>query len=133
METAPEEDVMGQQQTLVVCGHGPTVKGIDVSYWQGTINWSAVAGDGVRFAIVRISDGSYRDTQFAANWNGARAAGLIRGAYQFFEPGQDPIAQADMVVAAVGRLGPGDMPVTIDVEAPSPGISASAYASRIHQ
>jgi GH25 family lysozyme M1 (1,4-beta-N-acetylmuramidase) len=118
---------------VVICGHGPTVEGIDVSSWQSTIDWGSVAGSGIRFAIVRIGDGYGHDSQFAANWEGARANGLIRGAYQFFEPGDDPIRQADIVVAAVGRLGPGDLPVTCDVEAPSPSVSPAEYTSRIHQ
>jgi GH25 family lysozyme M1 (1,4-beta-N-acetylmuramidase) len=133
VETTADEDVAGQEDYLVVCGDGPTVEGIDVSSWQGAIDWSAVAGAGIKFAIVRIGDGSYHDRYFAANWAGARSAGLIRGAYQFFEPGQDALMQADLVVAAVGRLGPGDLPVTIDVEAPSPGVSSAAYARSIHQ
>ncbi|MFO0682924.1 MAG: glycoside hydrolase family 25 protein [Sandaracinus sp.] len=118
---------------LTVCGHGPTVEGIDVSEWQGNIDWNAVAGSGVRFAIVRISDGTYRDRTFAANWNGAQAAGLLRGAYQFFEPGVDPDVQADIVIAAVGVLGPNDMPVTLDVEAPSPSVGPAEYTARIHR
>ena len=123
-EAAPNE--------VVICGHGPTVEGIDVSSWQGDIDWGAVARSGIRYAIVRIGDGTYHDRDFATNWEGARASGLIRGAYQFFEPEQDPAVQADIVVAAVGRLGPGDLPVTIDVEAPSPGVSPGEYTRRIH-
>jgi hypothetical protein len=42
--------------------------------------------------------------------------GLIRGAYQMFEPGQDPIAQANVVTSALGMLGPGDLPATADLE-----------------
>jgi hypothetical protein len=86
----------------------------------------------VQFAIVRIGDGTYHDRDFSANWDGARAAGLIRGAYLYFEPGDDPVVQADIVVAAVGRLGPGDLPVTLDVEAPSPSVSPAEYTARIH-
>jgi len=127
---APAEVATGE---LVVCGDGPTVEGIDVSSWQGEIDWGGVARAGIRYAIVRISDGTYRDRYFAANWEGARGAGLIRGAYQFFEPDVDPDVQADIVIAAVGRLGPGDLPVTIDVEAPSPGVSARDYTARIHR
>ncbi len=130
---SPQADDYGAAQgELTVCAHGTTVEGIDVSYYQGTINWSAVASSGIRFAIVRIGDGSYSDPRFAANWSGAASAGLIRGAYQYFEPQQDAMSQANDVVAAVGRLGPGDLPVTIDVEKPSPGVSPAVYASRIH-
>lgn len=125
-------EVGSSEAELVVCGSGGTVEGIDVSSWQGDIDWGAVAGAGIRYAIVRISDGGYRDRYFAANWSGARDAGLIRGAYQFFRPDQDPIAQADIVVAAVGRLGPNDLPVTCDVEAPGPTVSPAEYTRRLH-
>ena len=127
-------DIGELKDSLVVCGSGPIVEGIDVSYYQGTINWSAVAGDGIKFAIVRVSDGTtFRDPQFSNNWNGARAAGLYRGVYQFFRPQQDPIAQADIVVAAVGRLGPGDLPAVCDVEAPSPGVTPAQYTAVLHR
>ncbi len=129
----PDASYESTASEITVCGHGPTVEGIDVSSWQGGIDWHAVASSGIRFAIVRIGDGYGGDAQFAANWEGTRANGLIRGAYQYFEPGDDPIRQADIVVAAVGRLGPGDLPVTIDVEAPSPSVSPATYAARIHQ
>ena len=57
-----------------------TVEGIDVSDGQGTIDWTAVKAAGVDFAIVKATQGTY-DTQstFAANWGGARAAGIARG------------------------------------------------------
>jgi MYXO-CTERM domain-containing protein len=116
---------------LVVCGSGPTVEGVDVSSWQGSINWSAVAHAGIRYAIVRIGDGTYHDPDFATNWAGVHNAGLIRGAYQYFEPGDDPVVQANIVIAAVGHLGPGDLPVTLDVEKPNPGVSPATYAARI--
>jgi len=113
------ESVSTLEQEATVCGSGPTLKGIDVSKYQGTINWTSVAGDGVKFAFVRVSDGTtYRDSQFAANWAGTRAAGITRGAYQFFRPGQDPIEQAEILLDAVGRkLEPTDLPPVIDVEA----------------
>jgi GH25 family lysozyme M1 (1,4-beta-N-acetylmuramidase) len=53
--SSPSSD---EQAVHAVCGSGSTVKGIDVSKWQGTINWSAVAGDGVKLAFIRVSDGT---------------------------------------------------------------------------
>ena len=129
---APTEDTSQHGDNSVVCGRGPTVPGIDISQWQGAIDWNAVAGAGYQFAIARIGDGTYRDQTFAGHWAAIRSVGMIRGAYQFFEPGDDPIVQADIVVAAVGRLGPGDLPVTCDVEAPNPGVSAATYTARLH-
>ncbi|MFT3839820.1 MAG: GH25 family lysozyme [Myxococcaceae bacterium] len=108
--------VAQSQQALRVCAAGTTVDGIDVSYYQGTIDWAAVAGSGLQFAITRINDGSYNDPQFGRNWSEIKANGMIRGAYQFFEPTDDPTWQANVAVNAVGVLGPGDLPVMLDVE-----------------
>ncbi len=101
-----------------VCTRPSSVEGVDVSYYQGAIDWTKVESSGIDFGFVRISDGlSHPDSQFELNWAGARDAGLLRGAYQYFEPGEDAVAQADLVVERVGELGPGDLPVALDVEA----------------
>jgi lysozyme len=113
------------------CPNGPTTQGIDVSYYQGNIDWARVKGSGIEFAFIRLSDGSrFRDPKFQQNWDGAKSAGVIRGAYQFFRPGQDVALQADMMIRAVGSYTPGDLPPVIDVEATS-GMSATAIASRV--
>ena len=114
-----------------VCAAGATTKGVDVSYHNGTIDWAKVKAAGNEFAFVRISDGTgFRDPQFATNWAGARAAGLVRGIYQFFRPNQDVAAQADMVIAAAGRPAPGDLPPVIDVEATG-NLSPASVAAKV--
>ncbi len=128
----PEIDQIAQEQ--VVCARGSTLPGIDVSFWQGTINWDQVRSSGQRYAIIRAYYGANtRDSQFDRNWREARRVGLLRGAYQWFKPLQDPATQADRMVAAVGRLGPGDLPVVADVEEPaSNGLPSRAeYVRRI--
>ncbi|MBL8714365.1 MAG: hypothetical protein JNL79_00090 [Myxococcales bacterium] len=111
------EDLRTAEEEVVVCAKGSTVEGIDVSSWQGTIDWTKVKASGKTFAIARISDGTYLDKQFEANWAGIKKVGLVRGAYQFFRPGEDPTALANIVVSKVGKLGDNDLPVTCDVEA----------------
>src|SRR5690242_3432914 len=71
-----------------VCELGPTTPGIDVSYYQESIQWKRVRRDGgVVFAFIRVSDGlTVEDPLFSANWNGAKRAGIMRGAYQHFRP-----------------------------------------------
>ncbi|MCA9517406.1 MAG: hypothetical protein KC635_20840, partial [Myxococcales bacterium] len=102
-----------------VCADGPTTYGIDVSKWQGTINWSQVPNSGVKFAIIRVSDGTNTmDAQFAANWAGAKANGILRGAYQFFRPSQDAVAQANVLLNTIAS-DPGEIPPVIDVEVTS--------------
>ncbi len=99
-----------------VCADPETLHGIDVSYYQGTIDWDAVAG-AVDFALIRVSHSTeFFDPEFDANWAGARAAGLPAGVYQYFEPDEDPIAQADLLLDHMGPLMPGDLPPVIDVE-----------------
>jgi GH25 family lysozyme M1 (1,4-beta-N-acetylmuramidase) len=108
---------LGQsEEALTVCPAGATVKGIDVSVYQGDVDWPTAKTTGLDFAIARISDGTDLDTKFATNWPAMKSAGLVRGAYQFFEPADDPGAQAQIVVAAVGMLRDGDLPVTADME-----------------
>jgi len=132
MPTADREPIGRSDEALVVCADGETTEGIDVSSWQGDIDWGAVRSAGIDFAIVRVSDGSYEDPKFDRNWSGARANGIVRGVYQFFRPGQDPIAQADLLVRRMGELQADDLSPTLDVEA-TDGQSASTIASRISQ
>ncbi|MFO0758001.1 MAG: GH25 family lysozyme [Byssovorax sp.] len=123
-----EEDAVRQ------CALGPTLLGIDVSYYQETIDWPAAAQAGVAFAFARVSDGSgFSDPDFARNWAGMRAAGVIRGAYQFFRPAEDPKAQADLLIAQIrenGGLGPGDLPPALDIEVMD-GVTAPVVLARM--
>ena len=60
------------------------IHGIDVSKFQGDIDWNAVAGSGVKFAWIKATEGGDNaDARFQANWDGAKAAGVPRGAYHF--------------------------------------------------
>jgi lysozyme len=99
------------------CKLGPTTAGIDVSYYQGDIAWSRVRRAGVQFAFIRVSDGAtILDSKFAANWSGAKRANVLRGAYQFFRPEEDPIVQANVLVNALRARGLGELPPVIDIE-----------------
>ena len=114
------------------CKPGPTTRGIDVSYYQETIDWPRVRRAGILFAFVRVSDGlGTNDTQFRINWTGARQAGVMRGAYQHFRPEEDVNAQADLLIEAV-RADPGELPPVIDVEVDG-GKSPRQLAERVAQ
>jgi len=118
---------------LTICAAGPVVEGMDVSKFNGTIDWAAVQAAGIGFAIARVSDGlNYPDATFDANWAAMKSTGMVRGSYQYFEPAQDPIAQADMVLQHVGTLGAGDLSPVIDVETTG-GLPASAVAAAVDQ
>jgi GH25 family lysozyme M1 (1,4-beta-N-acetylmuramidase) len=67
--------------------HGAGVQGIDVSHWQGAINWTSVRGAGIQFAWIKATEGtSFKDSRFGANYTAAYHAGVIRGAYHFARP-----------------------------------------------
>jgi lysozyme len=110
------------------------VLGVDVSYYEGTINWTSLHAGGVQFAFIRVSDGTgFHDPKFASYWPAAKNAGVIRGAYQFFRPNQNVIAQADLLIAALGgTYTPGDLPPVIDVEVTG-GYGPSTVATKVRQ
>ncbi|MGW1229698.1 GH25 family lysozyme [Streptomyces sp. NPDC001515] len=61
--------------------------GIDVSKWQGSINWTSVRGAGIEFAWMKATEGlTYKDPNFNTNYPNAYYAGVIRGAYHFARP-----------------------------------------------
>ncbi len=67
--------------------HGSGVQGIDVSHWQGAINWNAVRSSGTQFAWIKATEGTgYTDPRFDSNYVNAYHAGVIRGAYHFARP-----------------------------------------------
>lgn len=60
------------------------IKGIDVSKWQGEIDWKKVKADGVEFAFIRAGYWTnYTDPYFEKNYNNAKAAGVKVGAYHY--------------------------------------------------
>lgn len=67
------------------------LEGLDVSQWQGTIDWGRVAAAGKRFAMIRASAGSLtQDTTYSANRTGAEGAGLAVAAYHYANPDSTP-------------------------------------------
>jgi lysozyme len=100
------------------------VQGLDVSHIQQTVDWNAVRQAGKVFAFIKATEGiTYTDPAFAANWSGARAAGLLRGAYHFYETNDDPTAQAENFLSVV-QLEPTDLPPVVDIERTKSGESA---------
>jgi lysozyme len=95
-----------------------TVPGLDVSYWQAEIDWKRVRATGVRFAFIKATEGvAYTDSTFEANWKGAGANGLLRGAYCFFHPNQDARQQAARFVRTIrDQDSDPELPCSIDLE-----------------
>ena len=76
------------------------VRGMDVSGWQGNVNWTAAWNNGARFAYVKATEGTgYTNPYFAQQYNGSYNVGMIRGAYHFARPNLSSGAtQADYFV-----------------------------------
>lgn len=110
---------------------GSAVFGIDVSHHQGKIDWEAVAGDGVRFAMIRLGFRGYATGELRAdacleeNLKGARENGILVGAYFFSQAvtPQEAEEEADFALELLdGR--PLDYPLAFDWERIKPGRNA---------
>ena len=104
----------------------PSSPGVDVSAWQGEIDWQKVKGAGIEFAFVRIGYRGYEsgklneDEYGIANLEGAAAAGLKVGAY-FFSQALS-IKEVDQEIAYIMKLLDGrnlDLPIVLDWEIPA--------------
>ena len=95
------------------------VSGVDVSNWQGSIDWSQVAAAGYRFAYVKASEGTaYTDPWYAVNRANANAFGIMIGAYDFAQPSIVPgqaEAEADYFVS-IATPRSGDLVPVLDLE-----------------
>jgi lysozyme len=93
--------------------------GIDVSRWQGTINWRQVRAAGVHFAIAKATEAqSWVDPQYVRNRQRADARGLLFGAYHFAQPDRtanDAIREADHFVRTAQLL-PRHLVPVLDLE-----------------
>lgn len=117
--TAPPSGTAGAPEPPVVAQVLPGLPGIDVSHWNGTIDWDQVAASGKRFAFAKATDGSdYVDPTYATNKAGATANGVVFGAYHFARPDdarRDAVREADHFVENAD-LGPGDLVPVLDIE-----------------
>lgn len=113
------------------------VKGIDVSKWQGDINWSQVAASGVKFAIIKCAGrstsaegGLYEDSKFEKNIQGAIANGIQVGVYFFSQAltVEEAFEEASMTVQLISKYQI-TYPVAFDWESASGYRVASANLS----
>lgn len=92
------------------------ISGVDVSHYQGIIDWDILGNQGVIFAYIKATEGSsHVDECFLENWKQAPNSGIIAGAYHFFSfdsPGKD---QAEHYIDIVEKYD-GMLPPAIDVE-----------------
>src|SRR5262249_11785372 len=110
--THPDRDWLGSQVAKHEPGSGKVLlraaavqtPGLDVSGWQGNVNWSTVAANGARFAYVKATESTtYTNSYFSQQYTGAYNAGIVHGAYHFATPDTSSgAAQADYFVAHGG-------------------------------
>lgn len=92
------------------------IRGVDVSYYQGEIDWQVLAGEDIAFAFIKATEGSrHIDTKFTENWEQAGKTGLKRGAYHFFSFESSGKAQAEHFISVVPKM-EGDLPPVVDIE-----------------
>jgi len=100
--------------------HADVVYGMDVSSYQGNVNWSGAYANGARFAYIKATEGtSYTNPYFAQQYNGSYNVGMIRGSYHFAHPNSSSGAtQADYFIAhGGGWSGDGKtLPGALDIE-----------------
>lgn len=94
------------------------VEGVDVSKWQGLINWNKLINY-MDFVYIRAGDAgihpSWKDSQFDTNWQAVRRLNVPHGAYWFFRTDKSPVEQADRFADFMGGWY-GNLPPVIDVE-----------------
>ncbi len=108
----------------------PRLTGIDVSHFQGHVDWAAVKAAGCAFAFAKATEGAgVGDPFFAANWAGMKAAGLMRGAYHFYRAEQDAAQQAAHFLSNV-QFEAGDLPPVLDIEV-NDGVTGAALVGGV--
>lgn len=92
------------------------VKGIDVSSYQGEIDWDIIASQDISFAFIKATEGStFVDKNFVYNFDEAQKSGLSIGAYHFFSYDSDGTTQAENFINTVVPFD-GMLPPVIDLE-----------------
>ena len=100
------------------------VHGIDVSNWQGTIDWNEVSNDGQVYAWAKASEGmTYQDPQFDNNMTNGLNAGVVMGAYHFARPDNNLASEdaSNFLSTAGAYIGSGFLPPVLDLENPYSG------------
>lgn len=104
----------------ILSKHKNKAIGIDVSEYQGNINWQKVKWIDevyeINFVLIRATAGNDRvDAQFEKNWDNAKSKKMIRGAYHYYRPNENSLQQANFFIKRV-KLKKGDLPPVLDIE-----------------
>jgi GH25 family lysozyme M1 (1,4-beta-N-acetylmuramidase) len=116
----PAATLLAGVVAMVPNASATTVEGIDVSHWQGSINWNAVRASGIEFAYIKATEGTtFRDASFNSSYPRAYYAGVVRGAYHFALPNRSGgAAQADFFASHGGAWSADNrtLPGMLDIE-----------------
>jgi len=133
-----KEDKVAQARVYqILSTHKKLTFGLDVSQYQGEINWKQI--DSVEdhfklhFVLIRATAGNdTEDSFYDENWKGAKQQKLIRGAYHYYRPDENSVAQADNFIQTV-TLKKGDLPPVLDIEQLPSGQSISELKKGLHR
>lgn len=107
------------------------VRGVDVSHYQGEIDFNALAGQGMRFAFIKATEGStYVDDHLDENLPAVQESSLRPGFYHFFSYDSPGSSQAAHFIENVPAL-EGMLPPVIDVEFYGSYFSSPASAEAV--
>jgi lysozyme len=119
-EQAEEKRISDVRNYQVLKNHEGKAVGIDVSEFQGKIDWDSVETIedkfSISFVVIRATAGNDKaDGQFESNWLGTKKKKMIRGAYHYYRPNENSLEQAELFIKTV-HLHKGDLPPILDIE-----------------
>ena len=119
-EQAEAKRISDIRNFQVLQKHQGKAIGLDLSEYQGKIDWNSVENIDIEYPIefvfIRATAGKDReDGQFDENWRGAKSRGIIRGAYHYYRPNENSLEQAKLFIKTV-KLKKGDLPPVLDIE-----------------
>jgi lysozyme len=119
-EAAEAKRLSDVRNYQVLKKHQGKAIGLDVSEFQGKIDWTLVetieSNYTLEFVFIRATAGNDRvDGQFEENWLGAKNRKIIRGAYHYYRPNENSLEQAKLFIKTV-KLKKGDLPPVLDIE-----------------
>lgn len=119
-EISEEEAAVREKMKPYTSSPSSYVHGIDVSHWQGTIDWKAVGHDNIAFSYIKVTEGdTFVDPEFQNNWTGTKENKIIHGAYHVFTPGDNGVAQAKHFLSTLSDIDQGyigALPPALDIE-----------------
>ena len=106
------------------------VRGVDVSRYQGNIDWNTLHAQNISFAFIKATEGAdYVDSNFNANWQGSQESGIYAGAYHYFSFGTEGLTQAENFISNVPKT-ENVLPPVVDFELTNEDDSEKLYTQQ---